>query len=85
MWFLYLGNPRVPVPTVPGQPDFGRYASELTCTFDGRDPRKRRRCPAIMKRAKARFVRDAARVRETPYQYMNTPSCDKTGAHWSRR
>ena len=84
IWFIYLGNPAQPIFPITGV-DTGRYASELTCTYNGKDARKRKLCPKVMAKAKERFVQDAANVGQTPFQYVNTPSCDKTGEHFGTR
>ena len=38
-----------------------------------------------MDKVKYTFNRDAGNAGEIPYQYMNTPSCDKFGPPWQRR
>ena len=53
----------------------GRYQIELTCTYE---PNKNKACPRVLQHIKEKFDRDARALGDTPTQYVNTPSCERT-------
>ncbi len=84
LWFIFMGNPKVPLNPV-DVPGFGRVVSELTCTYDPRDPWASKSCPRFMSSLKHTFTRDSIEAGEVPYQYLNTPSCDNFGRNYTDR
>ncbi len=76
LWILHSHNPEI-VGKLIQDTETGPVAISLDCTFNIGDPEKAHTCPKMIKDIKKQIVDSARKYGEDPYQYVNTPSCDK--------
>ena len=83
-WFIYFGNPEVPIQPITGKTT-GLIASEIDCSYNKRKKRAANSCENFIRKVKHTLTVDAYKVGARPSQYVNTPSCDDIGDHFSKR
>ena len=83
-WFIYFGNPKVPLETIKGK-FTGNIANEVDCSYNKNKRRAAKSCENFVRKLKHTFTVDSYKAGERPHQYVNTPSCDDIGDHFTYR